>query len=146
MAINKNITNKLYYDDTDVPDIENTIDDVELVEIDYGNTGSDAPEMNAYQSANDQVAIEEAIPSKDNIEDTIKKTEIEQIMSSNNPDIVRNYLRDSRGINLSKSQALEVIKRFNAPKITEGSGRVRSESTQIKSTFAMEQELDVLKK
>tara|TARA_R100001463_G_scaffold5768_3_gene19381 strand:+ start:365 stop:2404 length:2040 start_codon:yes stop_codon:yes gene_type:complete len=142
MRINK-ISNKLYSDEDALPDI---VENETEIKFDYGETGSDTPELNAFQSANDQVAIEEAIPSQDNIQNTIKKTEIEQVMSSNNPDVIKKYLWESRRMNVSKSTALDIIKRFNASKITEGSGRVRSESTQIKSTFAMEQELDVLKK
>tara|TARA_B100001094_G_scaffold297659_1_gene320936 strand:+ start:1234 stop:3267 length:2034 start_codon:yes stop_codon:yes gene_type:complete len=140
MAINK-VSNKLYSDEDGLPDI---VENESEIKFDYGETGSDTPELNAFQAANDQVAIEEAIASKP-LRDAVP-TEIENVINSNNPDVVKKYLFESKGINISKSQALDVIKRFNAPKITEGSGRVRSESTQIKSTFAMEQELDVLKK
>ena len=140
MRINK-ISNKLYSDEDGLPDI---VENETEIKFDYGETGSDTPELNAFQSANDQVAIEEAIASKP-LRDA-PPSEIDNVINSNNPDVVKKYLFESKGINISKSQALDVIKRFNAPKITEGSGRVRSESTQIKSTFAMEQELDVLKK
>lgn len=137
----KKISNKLYSDEDGLPDI---VENESEIKFDYGETGSDTPELNAFQAANDQVAIEEALPSKP-LRDAVPN-EIENIMSSNNPDVVRKYLFESRGINISKSQALEVIKKYNAPKITEGSGVVKSESTQNKAAFAMEQELDVLKK
>ena len=140
MRINK-ISNKLYSDEDGLPDI---VENESEIKFDYGETGSDTPELNAFQAANDQVAIEEVLPSKP-LRDALPN-EIENVMSSNNPDVVRKYLFESKGINISKSQALEVIEKFNAPKITEGSGVVKSESTQNKAAFAMEQELDVLKK
>ena len=147
MVIKKINTNKLYSSENDVPEIENFMDDVDFVEIEYDNVGSDSPEkLTPFQDANDQLAIEEALPSKESTQDIIAKSEIEQVISSNNPDIVRKYISDTKGINLSKSQALDVIERFNNPRITEGSGRVRSESAQNKAVFGLEQELEVLKK
>ena len=140
MRINK-ISNKLYSDENELPDI---VENESEIKFDYGETGSDIPELNAFQSANDQVAIEEAIPSKP-LRDAVPN-EIDNIMNSGNPDVVRKYLFENRGINISKSKALDVIKKFNAPKMIEGSGVVKSESTQNKAVFAMEEELDVLKK
>ena len=137
----KKISNKLYSDEDELPDI---VENESEIKFDYGETGSDIPELNTFQAANDQVAIEEAIPSKP-LRDAVPN-EIDNIMSSGNPDVVRKYLFENKGINISKSQALDVIKNYNAPKITEGSGVVKSESTQNKAAFAMEQELDVLKK
>ena len=147
MVIKKINTNKLYSSENDVLEIENFIDDADFAEIEYDNVGSDSPEkLTPFQDANDQLAIEEALPSKESTQDIIAKSEIEQVISSNNPDIVRKYIYDTKGINLSKSQALDVIERFNNPRITEGSGRVRSESAQNKAVFGLEQELEVLKK
>lgn len=137
----KKISNKLYSDEDGLPDI---VENESEIKFDYGETGSDTPELNAFQAANDQVAIEEAIPSKP-LRDAVPN-EIDNIMSSGNPDVVKKYLFENYDININKSKALEVIKNYNAPKITEGSGVVKSESTQNKAAFAMEQELDVLKK
>jgi hypothetical protein len=94
MVIKKINTNKLYSSENDVPEIENFIDneseienfidDADFAEIEYDDVGSDAPEkLTPFQDANDQLAIEEALPSKESTQDIIAKSEIEQVISSN---------------------------------------------------------------